>query len=86
MDLGAYSSYRLPPSIAGAFGVTTAQELADQVGATGTLTPDVVHEAERAYEAWRTGDRAPARALLVGSAGLDGDAADAVLERVAQQS
>lgn len=84
MDLGAYSAYRLPPSIAAAFEVTTAQELADRVGASGTLTTDVVHEAERAYEAWRTGDRGPARALLIGAGGLDEASADAVLARVAR--
>ena len=83
MDLGAYSSYRLPPSIAAAFRVTTAQELADQIGATGTLTADTVHEAERAYEALRAGDRGPARALLISRGGLDAAAADSVLARLA---
>lgn len=85
MDLGSHASYPLPPGIRTAFGVQTAQELADALGAEGALTPDVVHEAERAYEAYRAGDPSVARGFLVGSAGLSEDAADAALARLEQR-
>lgn len=79
MDLGPYASYRLPPIIATAFRVTTAQELADGVEATGTLTPEAAAEAEDAYVQWRAGDPAPVRAFLVGRAGLAEPRADAIV-------
>jgi hypothetical protein len=83
MDLGSYAAYPLPPIVRTAFGVQTAQELADSLGATGTLTPDAVHDAERAYEAYRAGDIGVARGFLVTRAGLSEEAADAALARLA---
>jgi len=64
MDVGAYATYPLPESIRSAFGVQTAQELADQLRAQGTMTPELAHEAEAAYIAYRQGDPDVARSFL----------------------
>ena len=84
MELGSYAAYPLPPAVRTAFGVHTAQELADDLGASGALTPDAVHEAERAFRALRTGDSSLARGFLVGRAGLSGEDADAAIARFAE--
>lgn len=84
MDLGSYASYPLPPRVRTAFGVQTAQELADALGAHGTLTPDAVHDAERAYESWSHGDATLARGFLIARAGLSETAADAAIARLSQ--
>lgn len=79
MDLGPYASYRLPPAIARAFRVTTAQELADGVEAQGALTPEAAREAEAAYDAWRQGDATLARTFLTSRAGLSDGGAEAMI-------
>jgi len=64
MDVGTYATYPLPGDIRRAFGVQTAQDLADRLGAQGTLTPELAREAEAAYVAYRSGDTAIARSFL----------------------
>ena len=83
MDLGPYASYRLPSNVATAFGATTAQELADSLGAQGSVTPETIREAEAAYMRYRQGDATAARTFLVTHAGLDEQAADEALARLA---
>jgi hypothetical protein len=81
MDLGRYASYPLPAPVKTAFGADTAQQLADQLGASGTLTPELAGEAERAYDAFRRGDTQPARSLLT-SLGLSDATADDVITKL----
>ena len=83
MDLGTYSSYRLPSNIRSAFGADTAQELVDQLGVQGELTPALAGEAESAYNAYRQGDSEPARALL-GRLGIDDDKIDDALGKLSK--
>jgi hypothetical protein len=71
MDLGPYASYRLPATVQTAFGAQTAQELADQLGLTGTLTAEVGREAERAYNGYRSGDTSAATAFLKNHSTMD---------------
>jgi hypothetical protein len=82
MDLGPYASYPLPARVKRAFGVDTAAALADSIGATGSLTPELAREAESAYNSWVTGDTAPARAFLSTRLGLDDAAADDVVAKL----
>ncbi|PRY68037.1 hypothetical protein B0I08_105201 [Glaciihabitans tibetensis] len=82
MDLGPYSSYRLPPTIRAAFGVETAQELADQLGLTGTLTAQVAREAERAYNGYRAGDPSAVSAFLKAHTGMDDQAVATTLSKL----
>jgi hypothetical protein len=84
MDLGPYSSYRLPQAVQASFGVNTAQELADQIGLTGTLNSGVAQEAERAYNAYRAGDQQPAIAFLTSHSNLDEAAIAEVLGKLPQ--
>ncbi|WP_382309492.1 hypothetical protein [Herbiconiux sp. UC225_62] len=82
MDLGLLAGYRLPPAIAEAFGVNTAQELADQIGVTKRPTPDLSGSADAAYQALKRGDTGPARALLVQKLGVSEANADAALAKL----
>jgi hypothetical protein len=82
MDLGILRSYRLPPAIRDAYGVSTAQELADQLGVTKRPTPDLAGEADAAYQALKRGDRVPARTLLVDKLGVSESNADAALAKL----
>jgi hypothetical protein len=81
MHLGPLSTYRLPPAVRAAYGVDTAQELADQLGVTRLPTSDLGGVADAAYQSLRRGDRGPARALLVDHLGVGEDAADAALAK-----
>jgi hypothetical protein len=83
VDLGTYSSYRLPSNIRSAFGADTAQELVDQLGVQGELTPALAGEAESAYNAYRQGSTEPARALL-GRLGLSDEKIDDALGKLAK--
>ncbi len=78
MDLGQYAGYPLPHAVRTAFGVDTAQQLADHLGITGALTPDRARDAESAYNSYRAGDTAPARSLLVSLGVTEQMASDAV--------
>jgi hypothetical protein len=78
VELGPYSTYRLPAKIRDAFGVDTAQQLADGLGIQGELTPAVAREADAAYGALVRGDSALAHALLTRLGVSDATATDAI--------
>ena len=82
MDLGHYSSYRLPYPIRTAFGIVTAQDLADKLGLTGTLTADDAHEAELAYEQYAMGELGAAHRFLIDRCGLSEQVATDALARL----
>jgi hypothetical protein len=82
MDLGPLSGYRLPTAIRNAYGVDTAQQLADQLGVSKRPTPELGAEADAAYQALKKGDSAPARSLLVNKLGVNESAADAALAKL----
>ncbi|MCS5732452.1 hypothetical protein [Herbiconiux daphne] len=84
MDLGPLGSYRLPAALKAAYGVTTAQELADQLGVTKQPTPELGATADAAYQALRRGDHGPARALLIDDLGVSEDKADAAIAKLPQ--
>jgi hypothetical protein len=76
MDLGALGNYPLPVILQSAYGVATAQELADQLGVTRAPTPALAGDADAAYQALKKGDTAPARALLIDELGVTPAKAD----------
>jgi len=82
MDLGIYANYRLPEQVRTAYGVDTAQELADQLGVTKQPTMAVSSDAENAYKALRSGDSAPARSLLVNGLGVSEAKADEAIAKL----
>lgn len=83
MDLGTWGSYRLPEQLRTAYGVDTAQALADQLGAKDTpLTPALIAEAEAAYRALRSGDTATGRRFLVERLGVNERRADEALAKL----
>ncbi|MET0990499.1 MAG: hypothetical protein ABWY54_07625 [Glaciihabitans sp.] len=82
MKLGPYSTYPLPAPVRTAFGVSTAQELADQLGAQGELTPHLAREAETAYNAYRAGDIAAAHEFLTAKLGLTDAVASSALDKL----
>jgi hypothetical protein len=82
MDLGHYASYRLPSNLQQAFGVETAQQLADQLGVKGELSAETAREGEVAYTAYRRGDVAAARSFLTGTLGMTDAAADDALAKL----
>lgn len=82
MDLGPLGSYRLPPQLRTAYGVATAQELADQLGVTKQPTAGLADEADAAYRALARGDRGPARSLLTDTLGVSEASADAALAKL----
>lgn len=82
MDLGPLGTYRLPANIREAYGVDTAQELADQLGVTKAPNPELAGRADAAYQALRHGDSAPARALLVDDLGVSEHRADDAIARL----
>jgi hypothetical protein len=84
MDLGPYASYGLPAQVRSAYGVDTAQELADQLGVTKQPTAALSGEAEDAYKALRNGDSAPARTLLVERLGVSEARADEAIAKLPQ--
>ncbi|MCU1479277.1 MAG: hypothetical protein JWQ19_63 [Subtercola sp.] len=84
MNLGPLSSYRLPAAIRTAYGVDTAQQLADQLGVTKQPGPELGGEADAAYQSLKQGDSGPARALLVNKLGVSESAADAALAKLPQ--
>jgi len=81
MDLGPLGSYRLPSSMRAAYGVNTAQELADQLGVSTAPTADLAPVADAAYQSLRRGDQGPARALLVDKLGVSEANADAAIAK-----
>jgi hypothetical protein len=82
MDLGHLGGYRLPPAIRDAYGVDTAQQLADQLGVTTKPTPGLAGEADAAYQALKRGDTGPARSLLVQKLGVSEAKADEALTKL----
>lgn len=82
MDLGDYASYPLPDRVRRAFGAETAGQLAEQLGAKGTLTPELARDAGRAYDSYSRGDVRAAREFLTSRLGLDDAVADDVLEKL----
>ena len=81
MNLGPLGSYRLPTAMRDAYAVTTAQELADQLGVTKAPSADLGPVADAAYQSLRRGDTAPARALLVDKLGVSEQNADAAIAK-----
>ncbi|MCS5715493.1 hypothetical protein NVV95_13160 [Herbiconiux sp. CPCC 205716] len=82
MDLGPLGGYRLPSALQTAYGVTTAQELADQLGVTKAPTAELGGEADAAYQSLRQGDPGPARSLLVDKLGVSEQNADEALAKL----
>ena len=82
MQLGPLGGYRLPLSLRQAYGVDTAHQLADQLGVTTRPGPELGPEADAAYSALKSGDQAPARALLVSKLGVSEANADAALAKL----
>ena len=82
MDLGPLGGYRLPAALTKAYGVETAQQLADQLGVTKQPTPELGGRADAAYQALRRGDSGPARALLVDDLGVSEQKADDALAKL----
>jgi hypothetical protein len=82
MDLGPLGGYRLPTALQNAYGVQTAQQLADQLGVTKQPTADLGPEADAAYGALKRGDQAPARSLLVDKLGVTAEKADEALAKL----
>lgn len=82
MDLGTLGGYRLPTAIQTAYGVQTAQQLADQLGITKRPTPDLADEADAAYRSLKTGDQGPARSLLIDKLGVGEQKADEALAKL----
>lgn len=82
MDLGTLGGYRLPAALQNAYGVTTAQELADQLGVTKRPTPELGREADSAYQSLRQGDQGPARSLLIEQLGVSEEKADEALAKL----
>jgi hypothetical protein len=82
MELGSLGSYRLPAALRDAYGVDTAQQLADHLGVTKQPTPDLAGEADAAYRALKAGDPLPARRLLVERLGVSEANADEAIERL----
>lgn len=68
--LGLIAAFPLPPEIRAAYGVETAQQLADQIGVTKRPTIWMRGEATKAYEALKKGDQAPAMTLLTKGLGV----------------
>jgi hypothetical protein len=82
MDIGPLGNYPLPGAIRAAYGVETAQQLADQLGVTKQPTPALASRADAAYGALKRGDTAPARALLVDDLGVSDSNADAAIAKL----
>jgi len=82
MNLGALGNYPLPASIRDAYGVNTAQQLADQLGVSKQPTPALAGDADAAYAALKRGDTGPARALLVDELGVSEANADAAIAKL----
>jgi hypothetical protein len=82
MNLGTLGNYPLPPAIQAAYGVATAQELADQLGITRQPTADLAGEADAAYRSLKQGDQGPARSLLVDKLGVSESKADDALAKL----
>jgi hypothetical protein len=82
MDIGLLGNYQLPDSIKRAYGVDTAQQLADQLGVTKKPSLTLAGEADAAYKALKSGDQAPARTLLVDKLGVTPAKADEALAKL----
>jgi hypothetical protein len=82
MDIGLFGAYRLPDAIKTAYGVDTAQQLADQLGVTKKPSLTLAGEADGAYRALKNGDSGPARALLIEKLGVTPAKADDALAKL----
>jgi hypothetical protein len=82
MDLGPLGGYQLPTAIKNAYGVDTAQQLADQLGVTKRPTAALSGDADKAYNALKAGDQGPARRLLVDELGVSEQKADEALAKL----
>ncbi len=65
VSLGLLAMFPLPQQIKDAYGVASAQQLADQIGITKQPSLSMRAEATTAYEALQRGDQGPAMTLLV---------------------
>ena len=70
VSLGLVAAFTLPPEIKAAYGVETAQQLADQIGITKPPTIWMRGDATKAYEALKNGDQAPAMTMLTQRLGV----------------
>jgi hypothetical protein len=84
VNLGPFASYRLPANVQSAFGVETAEQLADQLGVTAEFSPALAYEAENAYKAYRQGDTTTARGFLKDRLGMSDDSIDAAFEKASR--
>jgi hypothetical protein len=82
MDIGPLGSYRLPAAISDAYGVESAQQLADQLGVTKRPSLMLAGAANAAYGALKRGDTAPARSLLIDKLGVSPQKADEALAKL----
>jgi hypothetical protein len=82
MDIGILGNYHLPAAIRNAYGVETAQQLADQLGVTKKPSLALGGTADAAYRALQRGDQGPAKALLVDDLGISQQKADEALARL----
>jgi uncharacterized protein YidB (DUF937 family) len=70
VSLGLLAMFPLPQQIKDAYGVQTAQQLADQIGVTKRPSLAMRAEATTAYEALQRGDQGPAMTMLTQSLGV----------------
>ncbi len=70
VSLGVIAAFPLPPAIKQAYGVETAQQLADQIGVTKKPSLFMRGQAMAAYEALQRGDQGPAMTLLTKTLGV----------------
>lgn len=82
MDLGPIGNYPLPATIKEAYGVESAQQLADQLGVTKPPSLMLAGQANAAYAALKQGDTAPARLLLIDKLGVSPQKADEALAKL----
>lgn len=82
VSLGLIAAFTLPPEIKAAYGVETAQQLADQIGVTKRPTIWMRAEATQAYEALQRGDHAPAMTLLTERLGVSEENAREALAKL----
>ena len=83
MNLGTWGAYRLPEQLRTAYGVDTAQQLADQLGVQDVpMSPDLMAQAEAAFGAYRSGNVSVGRSFLTERLGVDPQTADDALAKL----
>lgn len=85
-SLGPFGAYPLPEEIRKAYGVESAQELADQIGVTKSPNLTMIGAGRKAFDALQKGDSSLARALLIDKLGVTPAKADEALAKLPKQS